>query len=109
MADGKTAQEVYFYRYLRDDLNRPIGCVAAIVYPHPRLTNVVFGVSLWNPADRWDRKLGRKIAIGRARSKTRGRQGLPAYMPDGRLTMIRDTIKSMLYSLRKRWPNIRPM
>lgn len=45
--------------YVRDKNKNPIGVVAAIDSTH-------IGFSKWNPKDRWNKNLGKKIAIGRA-------------------------------------------
>ena len=49
------------YQYVRDENNRPIGVVAGAFHGLMPL----LGYSLCGPRDRWDRNLGKRIALGR--------------------------------------------
>lgn len=48
--------------FLRDDRYQPVGCIAINI--DTGSADVLYGVSVKNPADRFDRKMGRRYAIG---------------------------------------------
>jgi hypothetical protein len=49
--------------FLRDASYRPVGCVAISLDRRNHRLN--YGISVLNPADKFDRKLARQLAIGR--------------------------------------------
>jgi len=49
--------------FLRDANDRPVGCLAISV--DRRNHRVDYGISVLNPADKFDRKMARQLAIGR--------------------------------------------
>lgn len=49
--------------YLRDKHYQPHGCVAIQI--NPRTQFVEYNISTLNPADRFDRKVARELALGR--------------------------------------------
>ena len=49
--------------FLRDSQYRPVGCVAISVDRRNHRLN--YGISVLNPADKFDRKVARQLAIGR--------------------------------------------
>lgn len=53
----------YRVMFLRSNDGRPIGCVAIAVDRKKRTLR--YGLSVLNPADKFDRKVARQLAIGR--------------------------------------------
>ena len=53
------------YIYVRDEKKNPVGCVAYQVHND----HFYYGWSVHNPADRFDRKLARTIAVGRLQKR----------------------------------------
>lgn len=49
--------------FLRDANDRPVGCLAISVDRRNHRLN--YGISVLNPADKFDRKVARQLAIGR--------------------------------------------
>lgn len=54
-----------YYFYIRDSRGFPVACVAAVNVSNDR---AALGISVFNPSDKYDRVLGRKIALGRAQA-----------------------------------------
>lgn len=54
-------------RFIRDENRKPFGIIVAVQLDDG---SIHYGVSLNKPGDKWNRDLGRKIAIGRAYSGT---------------------------------------
>lgn len=50
-------------QYIRDENKVPFGVIVAF---RASTGEIRYGVSLKNPKDKWNKELGRKIAIGRA-------------------------------------------
>jgi hypothetical protein len=53
----------YRVQYLRDLRNHPVGCVVIKINRHEN--RVQYQLSVLNPADRFDRKVARQLALGR--------------------------------------------
>jgi hypothetical protein len=49
--------------FLRNESYRPVGCIAITVNRHSKTASYQF--SVLNPADNFDRKIARQLAIGR--------------------------------------------
>lgn len=73
--------------YVRDEQNNPIGVVVAT-------DREKVGFSKRNPKDRWNRDLGKKIAIGRAYTKPLLLQNLQE-LPEKDQPLFRDKIQKV--------------
>ena len=53
----------YRVMFLRSEQGRPVGCLA--IKLNRKARTLEYGVSVLNPADKFDRKVARQLAIGR--------------------------------------------
>jgi hypothetical protein len=68
--------------FLRNSKREPIGCVVAI-------DKNSIGISLLNPKDEFDRKLAKKIAIGRAEL------GILPFIPSRKEALVENALRRM--------------
>lgn len=73
--------------YIRDENYVPFGVVVAENLDG----NVRYGVSLCKPGDKWDRKLGQKIALGRLQAGVTLPYNVPSKKISAVLSSLRDT------------------
>lgn len=68
--------------YIRAEDRQPIGCIVAI-------DKNSIGISLLNPKDEFDRKLAKKIAIGRAEL------GILPFIPSRKEELVENALRRM--------------